>query len=79
MQSLLARRIALCDVLNSPGLTSYPMPMPPGPNAGSGKFGTPCLRMQAALAKKLLCCVAEIGVGGALPFGMRLTHDWWAD
>ncbi len=47
---------------------------PLAPNLGSGKPGTPCLRMQRALAIMLAFCVEEIAAGNALAPGRSLAH-----
>jgi hypothetical protein len=56
-----------------------PAPSPPGPNVGSGKFGTPCSRMQRAFATMPACCAAEIGGGWLVPPGCWLAHACCAD
>lgn len=58
---------------------STPAPPPPGPKVGSGNLGTPCWRMQRALAIMPACCAAEIGGGGLLPPGFSLAHELCAD
>jgi len=51
---------------------------PPAGNVGSGKFGTPCLRMHRALAIAAWRCAAETGGGGPPPPGSSFLHAFSA-
>ena len=50
-----------------------------GSERGSGKSGTPCSRMQRALATMPACCAAEIGGGALAPPSRNVAHAFSAD
>src|SRR5438034_9381841 len=52
---------------------------PPCENSGSGKFGTPCERMQAEKRRSCSCSFACSAGDGALPAGMSFLHARCAD
>lgn len=56
-----------------------PAARPPGAKNGSGRFGTPCLRMHCALATIPASCALDSAGQGPLALGCRLAHACWAD
>ncbi len=61
-----------------PGPIRIPIPRPPGPAVicGSGKFGTPCVRMHCAIFSAPCLSLAICAVVSGGPWGRSFRHFW---
>lgn len=62
-----------------PNARPNPLPGVGGVVVGSGKLGTPCVRMQRARRSIASLRVSDTGPWSGPPFGISFIHVFWAD